>query len=184
MGAMDTSTINQEFTVIGDFITYYQWLFDVSNGLLLALLFKSDTVCWIAWSKEQSDYYIHRTVAYITLLKIRHAPQSKNHTTLLRIRKVIRYMLHRKAKSKQQIYYAPVQQANTSGAKVQIFLELYCGITKRVGEHGLQLKTLRFFSIRTKINLVYCNRGFILQYTFPAQDWLVTITAGICMQAI
>ena len=37
MGAMDTSTINQEFTVIGDFITYYQWLFDVSNALLFNL---------------------------------------------------------------------------------------------------------------------------------------------------
>ena len=35
MGSMDTSTINQEFTVIGDFINYYKWLFDVSNFLLL-----------------------------------------------------------------------------------------------------------------------------------------------------
>jgi hypothetical protein len=31
MGEMDSATINQEFTVIGDFITYYKWLFDVSS---------------------------------------------------------------------------------------------------------------------------------------------------------
>ncbi|XP_028409289.1 arf-GAP with Rho-GAP domain, ANK repeat and PH domain-containing protein 1-like [Dendronephthya gigantea] len=35
MGAMDTSTINQEFTVIGDFITYYKWLFDVGDDEML-----------------------------------------------------------------------------------------------------------------------------------------------------
>lgn len=39
MGSMDTNTINQEFTVIGDFINYYKWLFDVSNSWATVLLY-------------------------------------------------------------------------------------------------------------------------------------------------
>ncbi|CAB4010418.1 arf-GAP with Rho-GAP domain, ANK repeat and PH domain-containing 1-like isoform X1 [Paramuricea clavata] len=35
MGEMDSATINQEFTVIGDFITYYKWLFDVGDDEIL-----------------------------------------------------------------------------------------------------------------------------------------------------
>lgn len=31
---MDDSSINQEFTIIGEMIHYYQWLFDVSTFLL------------------------------------------------------------------------------------------------------------------------------------------------------
>ncbi|XP_046854269.1 arf-GAP with Rho-GAP domain, ANK repeat and PH domain-containing protein 1-like isoform X2 [Xenia sp. Carnegie-2017] len=31
MGSMDSATINQEFAVIADLITYYEWLFDVSH---------------------------------------------------------------------------------------------------------------------------------------------------------
>lgn len=27
---MDDSSINQEFSIVGDMITYYKWLFDVS----------------------------------------------------------------------------------------------------------------------------------------------------------
>ena len=28
---MDDASINQEFSIVGDMITYYQWLFDVST---------------------------------------------------------------------------------------------------------------------------------------------------------
>lgn len=40
---MDTSTINQEFTVISDFIEFYKWLFDVSDffGKLFQLNFSA-----------------------------------------------------------------------------------------------------------------------------------------------
>lgn len=40
MGTMDSDTISQEFTVIGDFITYYKWLFDVSVTELFLILRK------------------------------------------------------------------------------------------------------------------------------------------------
>lgn len=30
---MDDASINQEFSIVGDMITYYQWLFDVSTLL-------------------------------------------------------------------------------------------------------------------------------------------------------
>lgn len=31
---MDDASINQEFSIIGDMIKYYQWLFDVSKHLI------------------------------------------------------------------------------------------------------------------------------------------------------
>ena len=35
---MDDASINQEFSIVGDMINYYQWLFDVStSGRILFL---------------------------------------------------------------------------------------------------------------------------------------------------
>lgn len=37
---MDDASINQEFSIVGDMITYYQWLFDVSVELKRFALLK------------------------------------------------------------------------------------------------------------------------------------------------